>query len=363
MAQIADQRIDRIETGQLTYAYPRTVGRNSHLGSHGSGGTLPILVVRTSDGAHGWGIAAAGSLSALPGLVGSRLGELFDPEVGVVNEAALPLDFALHDLAGRLLDEPVYSMLGKLGEPSVTCYSGAIYLDDLDPEGSPRGIDAVLENCAADYAAGFRAFKLKIGRGYRWQEPRAGLRRDIEVTRAVRTAYPTERILVDANDGYTGPGFVEYFEQVQDCDLFWIEEPFAETREDLQLLRPLTGPTLIADGEAHPDVPVLLELSKEGLLDVLLMDVVSYGFTAWRQIMPSLREVGVQASPHAWGQPLKTLYAAQLAAGLGNVVTVEGVPGTTAGVEAYPLVEGVLTVPAQAGFGIPLPTTPLAPVT
>lgn len=364
MAQIADQRIDRIQTGQLAYSYPRTVGRNSHLGSHGSGGSLPILVVRTSSGATGWGIAA-GSLSALPGLVGSRLGELFDPAVGVVNEAALPLDFALHDLAGQLLGEPVYSMLGKAGETSVTCYSGAIYLDDLDPEEAPRGLEAVLANCAADFAAGYRAFKLKIGRGYRWQEPRAGLRRDIEVTRAVREAYPTERILVDANDGYTGPGFVEYFSAVEDCDLFWIEEPFPETREDLSLLRPLVGPTLIADGESHPDVPVLLELASDGLLDVLLMDVVSYGFTAWRQIMPSLREAGVQASPHAWGQPLKSLYAAQLAAGLGNVVTVEGVPGTTTGIDTsgYPLVNGVLSVPAQPGFGIPLPTTALSPVT
>lgn len=365
MAQLADHRIARIETGRLDYAYPRTIGRNSHLGSHGSGGTMPILVIRTDTGATGWGIAS-GDVAALPGLVGSRIDELFDPAVGVVHDAALPLDFALHDLAGVLLDQPVHALLGGLGPRSITCYSGAIYFDDLDPEDAPRGLDAVLANCAEDYALGYRAFKLKVGRGYRWQEPVAGVRRDIAATRAVREAYPEVRLLVDANNGYTGPGFVEYFDAVEDCDLFWIEEPFQETRADLSLLRGRLGSAaaLIADGESEPDVPFLLELAAEGLLDVLLMDVVSYGFTAWRQLMPTLRSIGVQASPHAWGQPLKTLYAAQLAAGLGNVVTVEGVPGSTSGVSAggYVLSEGELSVPSSAGFGIPLLTSSLSRV-
>jgi D-galactarolactone cycloisomerase len=363
MSQIADHRIERIESGRLTYSYPRTIGRNARLGSHGSGGTMPIVVVRTDSGATGWGIAS-GPVDDLPKLVGRRLGELFDPAAGVLDAAAVPLDFALHDLAGQLLGVSVHALLGGLGEPSVTCYSGAIYLDDLDPDEAPRGLDAVLENCAADFAAGYRAFKLKIGRGSRWMAPEDGLRRDIEVTRAVRSAYPSVRVLVDANNGYTGRTFLSYFEAVADCDLFWVEEPFQETREDLALLRPVLGSTLAADGEADPDVPFLLGLAREGLLDVLLMDVVSYGFSAWRRLMPTLREIGVRASPHAWGQPLKTLYAAQLAAGVGNVVTVEGVPGSTDELDAsgYALVEGVLNVPDQPGFGIPLLTTSLEPV-
>ncbi|WP_020577569.1 enolase C-terminal domain-like protein [Actinopolymorpha alba] len=361
-ATLADHRIARIDSHVLRDHYPRTVGRNARLGSHGAGGSVPVAVVHTDTGATGWGIAA-GDLQGTQGLVGRRVDDLLDPAVGTIEPQALPLDFALHDLAGQILGLPVHQLLGGRGETVVPCYDGAIYFDDLDPADAPRGLDAVLANCRADHDLGFRAFKLKIGRGHRWMDADAGLRRDIEVTRAVRAAYPEAEILVDANDGYTGESFLGYLDEVADCGLFWVEEPFQETRADLRRLRAeLTrrgSGTLIADGEAAPDVPFLLHLSEEGLLDVLLMDVMSYGISRWRRVMPVLEEVGVRASPHAWGQPLKTLYAAQLAAGLGNVLVVEGVPGHTEGVDgsAYQLLDGMLHVPDAPGFGLPLPAT------
>ena len=362
---LADHRIARIETRRLQDHYPRTIGRNARLGSHGAGSAFDVAVVHTDGGATGWGIAA-GDLGPTQAFVGRRLEDVFDPATGVTDPAAVPLDFALHDLAGRILDIPVFRLLGGAaaggsGGADVTCYSGAIYLDDLDPEDAPRGLDAILATCQADRASGYRAFKLKIGRGHRWMEAADGLARDIEVTRAVRAAHPDARILVDANDGYSADGFLAYLDAVADVGLFWIEEPFPEAEGDLRALRAkleqVGSDTLVADGERDPDVPLLLDLAGRGLLDVLLMDIVSYGFTAWRQVMPKLREVGVRASPHAWGRPLKSLYAAQLAVGLGNVVTVEGVPGHTDGVDTsgYPLVDGVVHVPDSPGFGLPLP--------
>jgi L-alanine-DL-glutamate epimerase-like enolase superfamily enzyme len=252
-------------------------------------------------------------------------------------------------------------MLGSAGPKGVLCYDGAIYMDDLDPEGAPRGLPVVMENCAHDYGMGYRAFKLKIGRGHRWMEPEAGLRRDIEVTRAVRERYPECGILVDANDGYTCDGILRYLDAVADCNLFWVEEPFRENRDDLRRLvafRDARCPrTLIADGESAPDVPFLLDLAREKLLDVLLMDIAGFGFTSWRALMPAVRETGVTTSPHTWGQPIKTNYTVQLAAGLGNVITIEGIPATTSGVDrgAYRMENGDLHVPDTApGFGMTL---------
>jgi L-alanine-DL-glutamate epimerase-like enolase superfamily enzyme len=362
MAELHAHRIARIEHAELRSHYPRTIGKNSHLDSHGSGPATPIALIHTDQGAVGWGLTTASTPSS--GIIGRRVGELFDPAQGVIVEAALPLDFALHDLAGVILNQPVYRMLGATAAQAVPCYDGAIYMDDLDPEDAPRGIDIVLEHCAHDYALGYRAFKLKIGRGYRWMDGENGLRRDIEVTRAVRERYPDCDILVDANDGYSGEGFLLYLDGVVDCRLFWIEEPFRETREDLLRLRRYldkkSPETLIADGELRPDIPLLLDLAREKLLDVLLMDIVGLGLTPWRRLMPTLKEMGIQASPHAWGVPLKTLYTAQLAAGLGNVVTVEGVPGTAAAIDCtgYRLEEGLLYVPDAPGWGIGAPASP-----
>ncbi|HEX3815165.1 MAG TPA: enolase C-terminal domain-like protein [Mycobacteriales bacterium] len=360
MNELDGHRISSIEELTVLSHYPRTIGRNARLGSHGAGPTSTAVALRTDQGASGWGLAI-GPLDDIRSLMGRPVGDLIDPAIGVVDDAALPLDYALHDLAGVILDQPAYELLGGRGEPSTTCYDGAIYFDDLDVEAGQE-IDTVLANCAMDHAAGFRAFKVKIGRGHRWMESRAGMARDIEVTRAVRAAYPDANILVDANDGFSIDDTVHFMENVADCGLFWIEEPFAENREDLTRLRAFRresgSATLVADGEAHPDVASLLALAADGLIDVLLMDVVSYGLTAWRKIMPALREVGVQASPHAWGEPLKTLYAAQIGAGLGNVLTVEGVPGAVAGIDTsgYRFDAGRLDVPKSPGFGIPVPT-------
>jgi D-galactarolactone cycloisomerase len=356
----ADPVITAVELGALNTHYPRPVGRNARLGSHGSGGVSRIAVLRTDDGRAGWGLVE-GEPGPVDELVGRPLSELADPATGVRADAHLPLDAALHDLLGVVADLPVHALLGSHGPPAVDVYDGALYFDDLDPAASPRGIGIVVEQCRADSLLGHRGFKLKIGRGNRWMERTAGDRRDVEVTRAVREAFPDARILVDANDGYDLDRFHRYVDAVADVGLYWVEEPFLDDAEDLRALRrhldAVSPGTRIAEGETAPDVEALLPVARAGAIDVLLMDVLSYGITRWRRLAPALRGTGIAASPHAWGRPVKTLYAAQLAAGLGGIEVVEGVPGDTDGVEdsGYRFADGVLTVPDRPGFGLPLP--------
>jgi D-galactarolactone cycloisomerase len=347
------QRLTDVRVGRLTTRYPRIIGRNARLPVHGIGPTSAMVSLRTDQGAEGWGLLC-GRLDDPADFVGTPLDELFDPATGVLTDNALPLDLALHDLAGAILNQPVHAMLGSETPIEPPCYDGAIYLDDVHLD-EKRGLQIVLDNCAADHARGFRAFKLKIGRGHRWMEHAAGIRRDIAVTRAVREAYPDVDILVDANDGYRIDDLREYLTAVADCRLFWIEEPFVENRSDLAELREIKGGALIADGESDPDLGQLLELAADGLIDVLLMDIVSFGLTPWRRVMPTLKEIGVKGSPHAWGVPIKSVYAGHVAAGLGNVVAVEGVPGRSAGMR-LDVRDGKLHLPPGPGFGIPEPT-------
>lgn len=355
-------RIERISIFEISSRYPRRIGKNARLADHGTGSTLRACLIFTSGGAEGWGISTIEEES-VPELIGRPLEELFDPEVGVLRPEAKLIDIPLHDLAGAILGLPVHRMLGSEGEAAVPCYDGSIYMDDLD---DPRGVEAVLESCRQGYEMGYRAFKLKIGRGYRWMEKKEGLRRDIEVTRRVREEFPDCLILVDANDGYTPELFIDYLREVIDCRLYWVEEPFREEREGLrrvrEFLRENSPETLIADGESRPDLDQLLKLAEEGLLDVLLMDVIGFGFSEWRKLMPQLVELGVRASPHAWGNPLKTLYIAHLAAGAGNIPIVEGVPGRSdqANWGSYRLAEGRLILPPDPGFGVRL-ISPQAP--
>jgi L-alanine-DL-glutamate epimerase-like enolase superfamily enzyme len=87
-----------------------------------------------------------------------------------------------------------------------------------------------------------------------------------------------------------------------------------------------------------------------------LPDIHGYGFSNWLRLIPTLKEMGTPSSPHAWGNMLKTHYIAQLAAGLGNVVTIEGVTCLSNEIDYgdYKIEDGKIKVSDQPGFGMNL---------
>ena len=72
--------------------------------------------------------------------------------------------------------------------------------------------------------------------------------------------------------------------------------------------------------------------------------------------MPLLKQQNTLASPHAWGSLLKTHYIAHLAAGLGNVCTLEGVTCLSDEIDfgEYKIENGMLRVSGKPGFGMKL---------
>lgn len=361
--ELSQHTIDSVVFSRVKLNYPRLVGKNAKLDLHGNGPDLDICVIRTDQGAMGWASLRGSKKDAeqlVPQLIGKKVSELFLPKQGTLLGKNIAFDMALHDLAGVILQKPVYEMLGRK-EPFITkYYSGMIYFDDLEPKDNPAGIDKILEECRFDHGVGYRQFKLKIGRGHKWMPAAEGLQRDIDVTKAVAASFPDCEILVDGNNGFTSDDFIKYLQGVAGIKLFWIEEPFHETFADYKKLREYVQKekldTLLADGEADPDQQFLKQLFEQKLLDVQLTDIEGLGFTNWRKMMPELVKTGTQASPHAWGSLLKTNYTAHLAGGLGNTVTIEGVTSTSDDMDltAYSIKNGKLIPPNLPGFGMQL---------
>lgn len=343
--------------------YPRLVGKNARLDLHGYGPMIETCILRTDKGATGWASLRGSRRDAealSKEIIGKKVSELFQTNIGTLQGKHIPFDIALHDLAGVILNKPVYALLGQEKPHIADCYSGMIYFDDLEPAHKPGGIDKILAECQYDYNLGYRQFKLKIGRGHRWMPFKEGLQRDIEVTKKVAEAFPDCEILVDGNNGFSVDEFIQYMKGISGVNLFWIEEPFHETVAEYEKLRNWLNSegikTLLADGEADPDQNLLRELMEKKLIDVHLTDIEGLGFTNWRKLMPELQKLDTQASPHAWGSLLKTNYTAHLTGGLGNTVTIEGVSSTSDDVDlsGYKLQNGKLTPPAAPGFGMPL---------
>ena len=362
--ELAKHKIVQVKTLKLRNRFPRLTGKNAFRTDHGYGGECIAKVLTTHLGAEGWGLYPGNFWDLDPAqdqlVLGKTVAELFSPEQGVVTEAAEPFDFALHDLAGVILNLPVHRMLGSNGSNPVCCYDTMILMDDLSPDSALRGIAQILAACQQDYELGYRDFKLKIGRAPQWMSQKDGVRRDIEAVRLVREHFPDAKLMVDANDAYT-PGTIKTFiDGVADCNLFWIEEAFREDREGLRSLRDYlderSPQTPIADGESRADIGFLLELARERLLNVLQMDIAFLGFTAWRRILPLVGEAGAIASPHCWGFGLKTNYCCSLAAVNPLMNEIEGMVDETEGVDtnAYAMCKGKKAVPDLPGFGMPL---------
>lgn len=355
--------IDNLRFTSVKLSYPRLVGKNAQLGVHGHGPTVTLCTLSTKQGASGIGMLRGSEEKAeeiFNQIKGKKVSEVFSVDSGVTDLSQV-FDIPLHDLAGVILKKPVYQLLGQESPIITKCYSGMVYMDDVDIKDNRKAFDKILEECFYDYKRGYRQFKLKIGRGFKWMPAEEGLKRDVEITHMVNRYFPDVDILVDANDGYTVKNFIRYLEQLEDISIWWIEEPFRETVDDFTVLRKWLNDnrkrnTLLADGEARPDLNLALEMGKKQVLDVYLEDIMGYGFTNWRKLMPRLIENGLQASPHNWGDYLKTIYTGHLAGGIGNVVTNEGVTCFSSDIDfGFNRVENGVFIPSSSpGFGVTL---------
>ena len=360
--ELTRHKLKAIKFTPVQLKYPRLVGKNSRLGVHGAGPRVTMCTLTTDQGAEGFALLRGNTENAekiFTTIKDKPVSELFSASEGTLDEQHYAFDFCLHDLAGVILNKPVYELMGT-AKPIVTrCYSGMIYFDEMEPEEKPSGLGKVLENCQYDYDYGYRQLKVKIGRGGKWMSKEEGLKTDIAVTRMIFENFPDCDILVDGNDAFTIDYFISYLEGIEDVPLFWIEEPFRETREDYAKLKKWLinhgrHNTLLADGEANPDLPLALELAKEQLLDVYIDDISGYGFTRWRRLAPRLKEIGMMMSPHAWGDTFKSFYCTHLTGHFGNTPTIEGVTCFSEEVDlsAYRLIRGRITPPSAPGFGM-----------
>src|SRR5262249_20100175 len=136
----------------------------------------------------------------------------------------------------------------------VECYDGTLYFADvLRPE---RGVAAVVDEAQEAVRSGFKAIKLKLGRGSKWMDRAAGDARDIAVIHAVRKSVGSNIVILgDANNGYEGQVDTLWrrLAEMRDDKLHWIEEPFPESVEGYGRLKDKLAEakigTLIADGE------------------------------------------------------------------------------------------------------------------
>ncbi|MFF9144929.1 mandelate racemase/muconate lactonizing enzyme family protein [Streptomyces sp. NPDC014861] len=227
---------------------------------------------------------------------------------GFYLEALAGIDLALWDLRGKLAGVPVHRLLGGPIREKIDCYASPVALH-ADPADSARQALGFVEQ-------GFKAFKVKIGRGE--HTDRAHLT-------AVRDAVGGDvEILTDVNCAYDLDEATRVARVLRDLDISWYEEPLqVDDLANLGELRRRTGLTIV-NGETHFTRFDLRDSLLNRAIDVFMPNVARCGgITEATRLSALASAFHVDIAPHGVGSGVSLCAALQLCAATPNLRTYE----------------------------------------
>lgn len=256
---------------------------------------------------------------------------------GITTLALSALDIALWDIKAKAAGEPLYRLLGG-GPRGVPVYASAINLH-LSQE------DLVAQ-ARAQRAAGYRAFKLKVGR--------PGLHEDLERCLAVRATIGDEGILMlDANQKWQLGEAIQRCRILTEAAPLFIEEPLLSDDVDgHRRLRQSCG-VPVAMGEQLCNRFEFWTYVRSDAADYLQPDVWKVGgITEFLKIAALGASTNLPISPHGAVE-----LSVHLAAALPNALHVENIFGLNlfdlgATTKPLPFRDGLLQPPDGPGHGV-----------
>lgn len=148
------------------------------------------------------------------------------------------LDIALWDLRAKILNIPLYQLLGAHSDRVYTYASGGLY-------GREKTIGDLSDEIRGYVDQGFTGVKIKVG----------GLsqREDLDRIAATRKAAgPDARVMIDALHAYNVPEALSLARKAQEYDIYWFESPVALTdTEGHTILNTRGGIPVCADESLH----------------------------------------------------------------------------------------------------------------
>ena len=258
-------------------------------------------------------------------------------------EAIAGVDIALWDLAGKLLREPVYRLLGGPFTTVLPSYASGV---------PGRTIEERAASAERFIADGYTAMKASIGRG--------DLDEDLAAVAAlVETVAGRADVLVDAHGAYASHTAMQVGRELQAMGVRWLEDPLpAEDVEGyVALSAALEMP--IASGETECTRWQFEERLSRKAVDVILPDICrAGGISEGRKIATVADLHNVRWAAHvSMGTSVHVAAAAHLAAASANFLIFEfsSTPNPIGDVLlTRPLHPegGILQVPDGPGLGI-----------
>jgi D-galactarolactone cycloisomerase len=270
------------------------------------------------------------------------------------------LDTAVWDLKGKLLGQPIGSMLGGARWQRVPAYASLHNYSESSECGDE--LAALIEDARGQ---GFKALKLKIG-GRSLAEDERYLRLAREVAGAEFA------LMADGNQCYETPQATRMARVLEELGYAWFEEPLRRTDVTGYSALRAKVDIAIAGGEGAQSAADLQLLLAAGALDITQPDVAGVGgISEARHLARMAAAWGAMPTWHVWNSPLVQVATLHLLAnqapwrGLSTdpqpaplEVTTMPNPMREALLADAPRIQpdGTLEVPARPGLGVDVDT-------
>ncbi len=189
--------------------------------------------------------------------------------------AKAAIDIALYDLNGKSLDVPVYQLLGGKCRSHIQL-SGAVGISDTERMVG-EAYELIQQGC--------ESIKIKIG-----TDPKTDLRR----IKAIRNKIGSSpRLYVDGNQGCNLTEYLRVFQEMQDYDLAFIEQPLPtwDISGYKKLCATLETPIMIDEGVYTPND--LMTLIKHQAVDAVNVKILKTGLTGGKKIVAIAESAGL----------------------------------------------------------------------
>jgi D-galactarolactone cycloisomerase len=218
-------------------------------------------------------------------------------DAGALSAAAAGLDLAIHDLRARKRGLPLWRALGGTDDSPVP-----VYASGLNPGHAAR------DTVNRMRAAGYRAFKIKVGFGE--ETDRASL---APVAREMKA---DERLMVDANQGWDLAAACRMMSKLAEFGLDWIEEPLPADRPINEWTQVAgIAPARLAGGENLRGAGPFQHMIDGGLFGVVQPDAAKWGgHSGCLPVARAALAAGRTYCPHFLGGAVGLLHSLHLLA-------------------------------------------------
>ena len=208
------------------------------------------------------------------------------------------LDIALWDLKGKLLNQPIYELLGGKVRDSVPVYASSMKRDLTPYEEATRATGLVEK--------GYKGYKLHSAVPGKMDD---SADQTIKTVTEVRKAVGDDiDILVDVNGAYSIHHSIEIGKKLENLGVFHFEEP--RPHYDLEGLSKISDALTIpiASGEMIFSPYEYRDLIIRGKVDIIQPDIVKApGFTGFLQIEKIANAFGIPITCHNTQQTVSTV--------------------------------------------------------